>query len=137
MSKYIYKKISTHLNYIYICVCVCVRVCVCLCVCVCENQDCKYISCIHCTSLVNEMEWDGFIPTPFVVGHLAPNESSLVCRIYIVPLTYIAACGAPIYYVFGNINMTCACVHLGLHKLPVKAGENLEFKKRTHLVIRE
>jgi hypothetical protein len=31
----------------------------------CENQDCEYTSCIHHISPVNEMEWDGFTPTPF------------------------------------------------------------------------
>jgi hypothetical protein len=56
---------------------------------------------------VNEMEWDGFIPTTFSARQ---------------------ACGARIYYVFENTNMTRACVHLGLHKHPVKAGEDHEFK---------
>jgi hypothetical protein len=35
----------------------------------CKNPDCEYTSCIHRTSPVNEMEWDGFIPTPFTVGY--------------------------------------------------------------------
>jgi hypothetical protein len=32
------------------------------------NQDYEYTTRIHCISLVNELEWDGFTSTPFVVG---------------------------------------------------------------------
>jgi hypothetical protein len=39
--------------------------------------------------------------------------------------------------VFGNANMTRACVHLGLHEHPVKASENLEFKVRACTLIGE
>jgi hypothetical protein len=88
------------------------------------NQDCKYTTRIHRTSLVNEMEWDGFIPTPFAIGEPAPNGSILVCKIYKVPPVYIANCSARIYYVFGSANMTRACVNLGVHEHPVKVGED-------------
>jgi hypothetical protein len=30
----------------------------------CDNQDCEYLSRVHCISQVNEMEWDGFTTTP-------------------------------------------------------------------------
>jgi hypothetical protein len=94
----------------------------------CENQDCEYTTRIHRTSLVNEMEWDGFIPTTFSARQAIPNGSSFVYKICKVPPICIATCGARIYYVFENTNMTRACVHLGLHKHPVKAGEDHEFK---------
>jgi hypothetical protein len=103
----------------------------------CKYQDCKYTARIHRTSLVNEMEWDGFTPTTFAVGQPAPAGSSLLCKICKVPSIYIATCGAKIYYVFGIANMTCACVHLGLHEHPVKAGKYHEFKERTRTLIGE
>ena len=34
----------------------------------CENRDCKYTFRIHCTSLVNEREWDGFSVMTILVG---------------------------------------------------------------------
>jgi hypothetical protein len=70
------------------------------------------------------MEWDGFTPTPFSVGEPAPDGSTLVCKIYKVPPVCIATCTARIYYVFGATNMTCACLHLGVHKQTVKVGED-------------
>jgi hypothetical protein len=63
--------------------------------------------------------------------------SSLVYKICKVPSVYIATCSARIYYVFGTIDMTCACVHLGLHEHPVKVGEDLEIKERTRKFIEE
>jgi hypothetical protein len=84
----------------------------------CGNQDCEYTTCIHRTSPVNELEWDGFTSMPFVVGEPAPNGSTLVCKIYKVPHVCIATCGARIYYVFGPASMTRACLHLGHHDHP-------------------
>jgi hypothetical protein len=94
----------------------------------CENLDNKYISHIHCTSLINEME-DGSTPTPFVVVQPAFDRSSFLCRICKVSPKCIATYGARISYVFGTASMTCACMHLGLHKHLVKAGENQKFKE--------
>jgi hypothetical protein len=97
----------------------------------CKNQDCEYIAHIHRTSPVNEMEWDGFTPMTFSVRQAAPDGSSLVCKICKVP---------PDLY----CNMWCQdllciwiCMHLGLHKHPVKAGENHEFKSRMRTLIGE
>jgi hypothetical protein len=39
----------------------------------CDNQDGEYMSRVHCTSQVNEMEWDGFTTTPFQVGCQPPS----------------------------------------------------------------
>jgi hypothetical protein len=66
---------------------------------------------------------DGFILTTIVVGQPAPNGSTLVCKICKVPLICIATCGARIYYVFGTVNRTPACMHLRLHKHPMKVDE--------------
>jgi hypothetical protein len=84
---------------------------------------------------VNEIEWNGFTPTPFVVGVPTPDGSTLVYKIFKIPPICIATCGAWIYYVFGSADMTHACVHLRLHEHPMKAGENQEFKERTRAFI--
>jgi hypothetical protein len=78
----------------------------------CENQDCKYTSRIHRTSPVNEREWDGFTVTTIPVGQPAPAGSSLVCKICKLPPVCIAIYAARIYYVYGAVNMTRACIHL-------------------------
>jgi hypothetical protein len=103
----------------------------------CENLDCEYTARIHRTSLVNEMEWVGFTPTTFLARLAALDGSSVVYKICIVPPICIATCGAMVYYVFGTANMNLTCVHLGLHKHPVKAGEDHEFKERTRTLIGE
>jgi hypothetical protein len=103
----------------------------------CENQDCEYTTCIHRTSPVNELEWDGFTVTTIPVGQPAPAGSSLVCKICKTPPVCIATCAARIYYVYGASNMTRACVHLGVHEHPMKVGEDQEIKERTHKLIEE
>jgi hypothetical protein len=47
----------------------------------CGNQDCDFLKRVHRSSLVNEIEWDGFAPTPLQVGCSAPETSSIVCKI--------------------------------------------------------
>jgi hypothetical protein len=103
----------------------------------CGNQDCEYTTRVHRTSPVNEMEWNGFIPAPFSVGEPAPHGSTLVCKICKHPPVCIANCVARIYYVLGPANMTRACLHLGVHKHPVKVGEDQEIKERTRKLIEE
>jgi hypothetical protein len=103
----------------------------------CENQDCEYTSRIHRTSPVNERDWDGFTVTTIPVGQPALAGSSLVCKICKVPPICIAACAARIYYVSGATNMTHACLHLGVHKHPMKVGEDQEIKERTRKLIEE
>jgi hypothetical protein len=103
----------------------------------CENQDCEYTSCIHNTSPVNELEWDGFTVTTIPVGQPAHAGLFLVCKIYKVLPVCIATCGARIYYVFGVANMTRACVHLGIHEHPVKVGGDQEIMERTCKLMEE
>jgi hypothetical protein len=103
----------------------------------CEIQDCEYTSCIHRTSLVNELEWDGFTVTTIPIGQPAPTGSSLFYKICTVPPVCIATCGARIYYVFGAANMTRACMHLGIHEHPMKVGEDQEIKERMRKLIEE
>jgi hypothetical protein len=103
----------------------------------CDNQDCKYISCIHRTSPINEWEWDGFTVTTIPVGQPAPAGSTLVCKICKVPPVYVATCIARIYYVYGAANMTRACLHLGVHEYLVKVGEDLEIKERMRKLIED
>jgi hypothetical protein len=103
----------------------------------CENQDCKYTSCIHRTSPINEREWDGFTVSTIPVGQPAPVGSSLVCKICKIPPHCIATCAARIYYVYGSANMTRACLHLGVHEHLVKVGEDQEIKERMRKLIEE
>jgi hypothetical protein len=103
----------------------------------CDNQDCEYLSRVHRTSQVNEMEWDGFTTTPFQVGCQPPCQSSIICKIYKTPPACIAICKARIYYVSGGDHMTRACVHLGIHEHPVKNGEYQDFKDRSCTLLAE
>ena len=103
----------------------------------CGNLNCDYTTRIHRTSPMNEMEWDGFTPMPFIVGEPAPNGSTLVYKICKVPPVCIAHYGARIYYVLGPTNMTCACMHTGVHNHPVKVGEDQEMIERTRKLIEE
>jgi hypothetical protein len=89
----------------------------------CNNQNCEYLSCVHRTSLLNEMEWDGFTTTSFQVGCQPSRQSSIICKICKTPPTCVATCEARIYYVFGRDHMIRACVHLGVYEHPVKNGE--------------
>jgi hypothetical protein len=78
------------------------------------------------------MEWDGFTPLLLMVRYPILDGISFVCRICEIPPTYFANCSPRIYYVFGRDNMTCSCVHLGLHEHPIEVGKNQEFKERMH-----
>jgi hypothetical protein len=86
---------------------------------------------------VNEMEWDGFTTTSFQVGCQPPSQSSIICKIYKTPPACIATCEAWIYYVSGRDHMTRACVHLGVHKHPVKNGEYQGFKDHSCTLLGE
>jgi hypothetical protein len=101
----------------------------------CGNQNCEFTTHVHHTSPVNELELDGFTPTPFSVGQPAPARSSLICKICKVLLVCVATYAARIYYVSGAANMTRACLHLGVHEHLVKVGEDQEVKDRTRKLI--
>ena len=66
--------------------------------------------------------------TTFPVGQLALAGLTLICK---VPLIYVAACTARVYYVFGAANMTSVCLHLGVHDHPVKVVEDQVIKETT------
>ena len=103
----------------------------------CGNQECEYTTRIHRTFLVNELEWDGFTLTSIPVGQPAPIGSTLVCKICKVLPICIRTCAARIYYVYGDANMTCACLHLRVHDHLVKVGKDQEIKERTRELIQE
>jgi hypothetical protein len=103
----------------------------------CDNQNCKYLSCVYPTSLVNELEWDGFTTTSFQVGCQPPSQSSIICKICKTPPACVATCEARIYYVFDKDHMTCACVHLGVHEHPVKNRKYQDFKDRSCTLLGE
>ena len=92
---------------------------------------------MHRTSLVNEMEWDGFTIHPFQVGCQPPSRSTIVCKICKTPPICVATCKARIYYISGGENMSRACVHLGVHEHPVKIGEYQDFKDRSRTLLAE
>jgi hypothetical protein len=77
----------------------------------CDNQDCEYLSRVYRTSLMNEMEWDGFTITSFQVGCQPSSQSSIICKICKIPPACVAICEAMIYYVFGGDHMNRACVN--------------------------
>jgi hypothetical protein len=62
-----------------------------------DNQDCEYLSLVHYTYSLNEIEWDGSNPTIFLVGCQPPSASSILCKICKTPPSYVATCGARIY----------------------------------------
>jgi hypothetical protein len=103
----------------------------------CNNKDCEYLSHVHCINPLNETEWDGSTPIPFLVGGQPPSASSILCKICKTPPSCIATCGARIYYVFGRDDMTRACIHLGVHEHPVKDGEYQDFKEWTRTLLGE
>jgi hypothetical protein len=95
----------------------------------CNNEDCEYLSHVHRINPLNETEWDGSTPTPFLAGDQPPSASSILCKIYKTPPFGVATCGARIYYVFGRDDMTRACIHLGVYQHPVKDGEYKDFTR--------
>jgi hypothetical protein len=101
----------------------------------CDNQDCEYLSRVHRTSLVNEMEWDGFTTTLFQVKCQPSSQSSIICKMCKTPPACVATYEARLYYVFGRDHMTRACVHLGVHEHPVKNGEYQDFKDRSRTLL--
>jgi hypothetical protein len=103
----------------------------------CENQGCKYLSRVHRTSLVNEMEWDGFTTTSFQVGCQPPSQSSIICKICKTPPACVVTCEAKIYYDFAGDHMIHACVHLRVHEHPMKNEEYQDFKDRNHTFLGE
>jgi hypothetical protein len=102
-----------------------------------DNQDCEYLSHVHYTYPLNETEWDGSTPTSFLVGCQTSSASSILCKICKTQISYVATCGAGIYYIFGKDDMTRACIHLGVHEHPVKDGEYQDFKDRTRSLLKE
>jgi hypothetical protein len=103
----------------------------------CNNDDCKYLSRVHHTYPLNETEWDGSTPTSFLAGGQPPSASSILCKICKTPPSCVATCGERIYYVFGKDDMTCACIHLGVHEHLVKDGEYQDFKGWTRTLFGE
>jgi hypothetical protein len=102
-----------------------------------DNQDCEYLSLVHYTYSLNEIEWDGSNPTIFLVGCQPPSASSILCKICKTPPSCVVTCGARIYYVFGRDDMTRACIYLGVHEHLVKDGKYQDFKDRTRTFLRE
>ena len=103
----------------------------------CDNPACDYLRRDHRTSRVNETEWEGLSEKVFEVGSKPPTGSSVVCKSCNVPPTCVAVCPAKIYYVTGTPRMTRACVHLGSHDHPVKAGDHRDFIDFTESLIGE
>jgi hypothetical protein len=102
-----------------------------------DNQEREYLSRVHRTAQVNEMEWDGFTTTPFQVGCQPLIQYSIICKICKTPPACVATCKARIYYVSGEDHMTRACVHLGVYDHPVKNGEYQDFKNRSRTLLAE
>jgi hypothetical protein len=86
---------------------------------VCNNQNCDFLSRL---SKRNETEWSSRTNTPFKLGHSPLPDSILVCKVCKVPPTSVNFCPWRIYYVLGKLDMTRACIHLGMHNHPIYDG---------------
>jgi hypothetical protein len=71
------------------------------------------------------------------VGQPPPAGSTLVCKVCKEPPACIATCGAKIYYVYGKLNQTRACIHVGTHDHPVKVGDYRDSKTEINSLIEE
>jgi hypothetical protein len=91
----------------------------------------------HCTSRVNDTDFDGFTKEPIPVGGPFPLGITPMCRICKEPPTCIALCQAKIFYVHGNDTTQPACIHLGNHRYPVKVGNCRHSRKRIDALIEE
>lgn len=89
----------------------------------CDNVYCEFLTRIHHTTPVNEMEWEGNSTLPFEVREVSPKGSTIVCTICKVPPTCLALCNARVYYILASEFMTRACIHFGSHAHPIKVGD--------------
>lgn len=103
----------------------------------CVNAECQFLSRVHRTNEVNELEWEGVSPIAFDVGQPHPASSTLVCKICMEPSACIARCTMQVYYVIGNFTLSRAYVHLGTHEHPVKDGELRDMQATTRSLIGE
>ena len=103
----------------------------------CTNSSCDFLRRSHCVEAVNEMEWEGVLPSIMDVGDAHPQGSTLLCSICKRPPSCIATCPAKVYYVLGKQSSTRAFVHLGTHSHPVKDGELRDMRDRTRSLIGE
>jgi hypothetical protein len=103
----------------------------------CQNPQCDYLQRAYRTSLVNDIDFDGFTKEPFPIGGPLPLHSTLMCRICKEPPKCIAPCHAKIFYVHGNVTTQRACIHLGNHLHPVKIGNCRDSRKRIDALLEE
>ena len=103
----------------------------------CQNPHCDYLHHTHRTSSVNDTNFDGFTMRPFSTLGPPPIGSTLVCRICKEPPKCIVPCVAKIFYAHGDGTTQRACIHLGFHRHPVKAGDCRSNCKRIDALIQE
>ena len=103
----------------------------------CQNPHCDYLHRVHRTSPVNDTDFDGFTTRPFLTAGPPPMGSTLVCRICKEPPKCIAPCVARIFYIYGDGTTQHACIHLGFHRHPVKAGNCRSNRKCIDALIQE
>ena len=103
----------------------------------CKNPHCDYLHRAHRISSVNESDFDGFTTQSFPTSGPPPMGSTLVCRICKEPPKCITPCVVKIFYVYGNGTTQRACIHLGFHRHPIKAGDCRSNHKRIDALIQE
>ena len=103
----------------------------------CQNPHCDYLHRAHRISSVNDTDFDGFTMRPFPTSGPPPMGSTLMCRICKEPPKCIAPCVAKIIYDYGDGTTQRACIHLGFHRHPVKAGDCRANRKRIDALIQE
>ena len=88
----------------------------------CQNPRCDYLQRAQWTSLVNDINFDGFTKEPFPISGPLPLGCTPMCRLYKEPPNSIAPCYAKILYIHGNDTIQRACIHLGNHHPCIKVG---------------
>ena len=84
----------------------------------CPNDYCDYMH--HNGGLWNNTEWAGSTPLPFFVGNVPPIRSTIKCKVCRSIPIFIALYHARIIYIHStSVEMSRACIHLGVHDHPV------------------
>ena len=103
----------------------------------CQNHECDFLQRAHRSSKLNDTEFEGFTKDRFPINGAPPSGSTLVCRICKEPPRCIVLCDAKIFYVHGKDFSNRACIHLGVHRHPVKVGDCRDSRKRIETLIEE
>ena len=89
----------------------------------CPNDFCPYLE--RCSEY-NEKYWEGSTPEVLILGQAidTPRRCTLLCRICKSTSICLKLCLYKMFYITSkDPHISCACVHLGIHKHPIATGE--------------